>query len=366
MIENKIPLESFAPYGKVTISIENGELHMAGGADRDSYITIPNKYKLPFRIDMTAKMDSPALILQIGEGYIHLNTGGMDNRRMMSIIGGETKPNIHKFDNRVPLNEYFDISVIYGKKAMQLIINGEERYFNKKDAYIKSPSVEDDFKDGFGLKLACFKRTEVYIKSLIVTEYTDDPEFVQVPKKDYFYAPTLTKTEKPVLEDCIKDLSPELQDCIYDIDKHLKALKFRRLIEGGYPESRITYTMPRVTVFKMNISHHLLTQIRTMAMLGFYVNQAGKHTDKFNTIFLRKLEEPDSDFADEIFFRMSQQNYCKVCGGSECSNFNLTEYKGNKKNNCAHFVQFKMVLSDFADVKRVIGTILELSKELAP
>ena len=364
MTDNKIPLESFAHHGKVIVRMENGELHMIGGADRGAYIELPNKFNLPFRIDMTAKMDSPALILQIGDGYINLNTGGMDNRRMMSIIGGETKPNIHKFDNRVPLGEYFDISVIYGKKSMQLIINGEERYFNKKDAYMKSSSAEADFKDGFGLKLACFKRTEVYIKSLTVTEYTNEPEFVSMPKKDYLYAPTLAKTEKPTLENCIKDLSPELQDCIHDMDKYLKALKFKRLIEGGYPESKITYTMPRVTVFKMNISHHLLTQIRTMAMLGFYVNGAGEHTDKFNTMFLRNLEESDPAFADEIFFRMSERNYCKVCGGSKCSNYNLTEYKGTKKNNCAHFVQFKMIPSDFADAKRVVETVLELAKEL--
>ena len=115
MITHNIPLESFTPHGKISISVENGELHMTGGVDRGAYIQIPGKYKLPFRIDMTAKMDSPALIMQIGEGYINLNTGGMDNRRMMSIVGGEAKPNIHKFDNRVPLNEYFDVSVIYGK-----------------------------------------------------------------------------------------------------------------------------------------------------------------------------------------------------------------------------------------------------------
>jgi hypothetical protein len=232
MTIHNIFLNTFIPHGKIAVNVENGELHMTGGADRGTYIELPTKFKLPFRIDMTAKMDSPALILHIGDGYINLNTGGMDNRRMMSIIGGETKPNIHKFDNRVPLNEYFDISVIYGERFMQLIINGEERYFNKKDAYMKSPLTDTDFNDGFGLKLTCYPRTEVSIKSLVVTEYVDEPEFEALPKKDYIYAPTLTKTEKPQLQDCIKDLSPELIDCIIDMDKHLKALKFRRLIEG--------------------------------------------------------------------------------------------------------------------------------------
>ena len=91
MKTHKIPLASLVPHGKVSLTMDNGAL-------------------------------------RIGGGYIHLNTGGMDNRRMMSIIGGETKPNLHKFDHRVPLDAYFDLSVIYGRKAMQLVVNGEERY----------------------------------------------------------------------------------------------------------------------------------------------------------------------------------------------------------------------------------------------
>lgn len=353
MVIHNIPFESFIPHGKVTVSSDNGELHMTGGSDRNAYIEIPSKFNLPFRIDMTAKIDSPALILQIGEGYINLNTGGMDNRRMMSIVGGETKPNIHKFDNSLPLNEYFDISVIYGKKAMQLTINGEERYFNKKDVYMKSPSADADFQDGFGLKIACHKRTEVYIKSLTVTEYTDEPALSALPKKDFIYAPTLTPTDKPTLEDCIKDLSLELKDCIYDIDKSLKELKFKRKIEGGYPESKITYIISKVVSYQIKISHHLMTH-RTMAVLG-------NHTDNFNEIFLNRLDEINSDFAEEIFFRM-QEGHCTHC--IRCANYRLTEYKGNTNNNCQHIVQFKMIASDFGDVRKVIDMVIHLSKNL--
>ena len=370
MIEHNISFDKFIPHGKVTVNIENDELHMTGGVDRGSYIEIPQKYKLPFRIDMTAKMDSPALILKIGDGYIHLNTSGMDNRRMMSIIGGEKKPNIHKFDNHVSLNEYFNISVIYGKKSMQLIINGEERYFNQKDIYMKSPLTDTDFKDGFGLKLFCYKRTEVYIKSLVVTEYADEPEFESLPKRDFIYNTSITKVEKPTLEDCIKGLSPELIDCIVDMDEHLRALKFRRLIEGSYPESRITYTKPKVTLWKMSISSHLMTHW-TMAMVGIYVDGSGKCEEKFNTLLLRKLEEYSPDLAEDIFLRMSQSHYCnkdyggdRACGGCGWQSFNITEYKGTKKNNCAHFIQYKMIPADFDDVKKVLDVILSLSEEL--
>ncbi|MCL2087897.1 MAG: hypothetical protein FWH14_00270 [Oscillospiraceae bacterium] len=365
---HNIILESFVTHGKISISTENGEIHITGRSDRGSYIELPNKFKLPFRIDMTAKMDSAALMLYIGDGYINLNTGGMDNRRMMSIIGGETKPNLHKFDHRVPLNEYFDVTVIYGLKAMQLNINGEERYFNKKDSYMKSPSINENFPDGFGLKIACLKRTEITIKSLTISEYTGEPEFPELPKKDFLYAPTLTKTDKPTVEDCIKDLSPELKTCLLDMDKHLRALKLQRKIEGGYPESKITYFIPKVCTYQIKISHHLMTH-RTTAMLGFYMNNAEERSDEFNVKFLNRLEEISPELAENIFNRMNEF-HCRSCqgeylcrGNHSCNHYNLTEYKGCKKNNCQHIVQFKMIPPDFDDVKKVIDVIIDLSKE---
>lgn len=357
----KIQFESFVPHGKVTVTTDNSELRMTGGVDYGAYIELPDKFRLPFRIDMTAKIDSPALILMIGNGYINLNTGGMDNRRMTSIIGGETKPNIHKFDNTVPLNEYFDISVIYGRKAMQLIINGEERYFNKKDIYMKSLSIDADFSDGFGFRLACRKRTEAYIKSLAITEYDSEPDFPELPKKDFIYSPTLTPTERPTLEECVKDLSPELKECVFSMDRYFKELKFRQKIEGGYPESRITYIIPKVVSYQIKISHHLMTH-RTTAMLGFYINNSGERTDEFNVRFLSKLEETEPDLAGEIFFRMYEL-HCSSCRGNHsCNHYNPTEYKGRKKNNCQHIVQFKMIPSDFDDVKKVLNAIIAIAK----
>jgi len=353
MIIHQIPLESFVPHGKVTVSIENNKLCIIGGIDYGAYIALPDKFKLPFRIDMTAKIDSPALILRIGDGYINLNTGGMDNRRMTSIIGGETKPNIHKFDNMLPLNEYFDVSIIYGRKAMQLIINGEERYFNKKDIYMKLPSVDTDFKDGFGFKIACHKRTEVFIKSLIITEFDDEPDFPILPKKDANYAPSLTPSDKPTLDDCIKDLTQDLQDKIYDMDKHLRSMKFKRIIEGGYPESKITYILPKVVSYKIKISHNLLTHL-TMSLRGNYISD-------FNSKIISKLAETDPDFADEIFSRAKDCTGCNGKGnGQGCMNNNIVEYNGKKKINCALTVQFKMIPSDFNDVKELINAVIAL------
>ena len=211
---HNIALDSSIPHGKIWVGVNNSNLHMIGANNKEAYIEFPGRYKLPFRIDMTAKMDSPALIVRIGNGYININTRGMDNRRLASIIGGETKPGTHKFDNRVPLNEYFNVSVIYGRKAMQLIINGEERYFNTKDAYMKLKTIDTDFPDGFGLKLACHERTEIFVKSLTVTEYDKEPEFAKLPTAENIYAPSPTPTDKPKFEECIAGLTPDLKEIL--------------------------------------------------------------------------------------------------------------------------------------------------------
>ena len=358
MKTHNIALESFIPHGKILANVNNGELQITGINNYGAYIGFPDKFKLPFRIDMTAKMDSPAFIMRIGDGYIKFNTGGMDNRRMVSIIGGETKPGIHKFDNRVPLGEYFDISLIYGRKAMQLIINGEERYFNTKDIYMKSKTIDTDFADGFSLKLACHQRTEIFVKSLTVMEYDSEPEFAELPKPDYIYAPSLTRTDKPTLDDCIADLTPELKEKIHEMDIYLKSLKFKRKIEGGYPESKITYFIPKVVSYQIKTSHHLLWH-RTTAMLGFYINNSGERTDEFNVEFLKKIKP---ELAGEIFNRM-YEIHCGSCRGNHsCAHYNITEYNGCKKNNCQHIIMFKMIPTDFDDVKKVIEVIMDMAK----
>ena len=192
--------------------------------------------------------------------------------------------------------------------------------------------------------------------------FRSEPAFAAPPKREYVYAPSLTKTEKPVLEDCIQDLAPSLQACLRDMDIHLKALKFRSKIEGGYPESKITYFVPRVVSYQIKISHHLLTH-RTTAMLGFYMNNAGER-DQFNVGFLSKLEETEPGLAWAIFSRMYELHCPRCRGNHSCAHYNLTELNGHKKNNCQHIVEFKMNPADFGDIKIVIDAILDINKEI--
>ena len=89
------------------------------------------------------------------------------------------------------------------------------------------------------------------------------------------------------------------------------------------------------------------------------IGYIGNYISDFNDKVLNRLAETDASFADEIFSRV------KICTGCNkdnkgCINNNVIEYKGKKKTNCTLIVQFKMIPSDFDDVKKVIQAITDI------
>lgn len=376
MITHKIPLESFLMHGRVSCNISGNELCMTTNTTLNtlfsrtdtpikSYIYLPDKYKLPFRIDMTVKIDSPAMYLIIGNGHLGIGTGGMDNRSITSIVGDEFKPRKHRADNNIPMGEFVHISAIYGRKAMQLIVNGESRYYSKKDLYIKSPLLDTKFQDGFEFKLACDKRTSLTLSAFAITEYEDsEPEFI--PESTYeLPPPCLSVTEKPTIEYCIQGLKSELQQAILDTDKYLhktlkKSMKFKRKIEGGYPCGKITYVSPLGFSYKLNISGQTMTH--SMSWIGYNTKREQKKYGGFKKAdysidTLEKLAEVSPEFANEIFFRMKE---CAGCYGGSCMHRSHYEYKGEKKTSCGGAIHFKMFPSEFVDARKVIEAINEI------
>ncbi|MEG0692559.1 MAG: hypothetical protein RR444_05700, partial [Oscillospiraceae bacterium] len=281
MITNNIDLVSLIPKGKVSTNFDNEELSMTTNCAFKNwftndetpiniYISLPNKYKIPFRINMTIKIDSPALYLLIGKGHIGFATG-MDNRRVTDILGGISKPNTHFFDNRLIMNQYTEISITYGMKSMWIYVNNELRCISKKDVYIKAFKnglIPEEFKDGFNISLACDKRTKMDIKSLTVFELKNEEIVEPSEKPDINPLPvSLSVSEKPTLEVCIKGLSNELQKEIINTDEFFlqamkKNLKFKRKIEGGYPCSKISYVSSfglsyKIHIFESTLWHQL-------------------------------------------------------------------------------------------------------------
>ena len=100
----------------------------------DSYVYTPDTYRLPLRIDLSVKIDSPGLYLLLGNGHLNFGTPWSDNRRIDDIIDPNCKPRF--FHNHIPMDEFVDISVIYGFTNMQILINGEERYYSEKEKYM--------------------------------------------------------------------------------------------------------------------------------------------------------------------------------------------------------------------------------------
>ena len=71
MITHNVPIKSFLSLGGAEVSADNDKLHMTATTAVNnvfiysptpikSYIYLPEKYKLPFRIDMSVKIDSPS------------------------------------------------------------------------------------------------------------------------------------------------------------------------------------------------------------------------------------------------------------------------------------------------------------------
>lgn len=143
------------------------------------------------------------------------------------------------------MNEFTEISVLYDLKEMQILIDGEERYYSNNERYMKSRAFSEMNQDGCELKIACDKLVNLCIKSVTVTEYDETcgishsgMELLIAPAKNMAIAPG----EKPTFEKCISLLPEYFQSEIVKNDEYLRALKplkFKRQIEKN--GNKITY-----------------------------------------------------------------------------------------------------------------------------
>lgn len=175
-----INLSKITPQGKVETSLINDELQMTTTVSLNTHfdksdmpikhnISLPGRYQLPLRINMMVKINAPTLYLLLGKGHVNFLSDWQDNRRLGDIIENDYKP--HSFQNGISLNTYVEVAVIYDFKFMQILVNGEERYFSKKEKYMKSKQLENLNKEGFEVKIACSKHTELSLREVSIIEY---------------------------------------------------------------------------------------------------------------------------------------------------------------------------------------------------
>lgn len=367
-----IDFNSFLPKGHVITEIKDEMHHMTttkrlslkfDKKDKsvDSYVYLEDTYKLPLRIDLTIKIDSPGLYLFLGNGHINFGTPWSDNRRMDDIIEPNFKTRF--FHNHIPMNEFVDISVIYDFKAMQVLIGGEERFYSEKEKYMKSKLLKELNGTGHALKIACTKRADLIIKSLSITEYD---EAIEITRSDVSMPEPLQSNkaveseQKPKFETCISLLPEEIQEEITKTDnflRTLKPMKFKRQIEKH--GNKITYVAPEYgfsyALHPSNdiIDHSLNWYIITSSKPEFWHRKADMMEATLN-----KIAETSPELAERMFYNLSE---CIAC--TQCIVKTLYEFHGKKKVTCHGKMELKMCVSDFEDVRAFIKTINELSME---
>lgn len=380
MIIHSIPLTSFLIRGPLDVNIADNELRMETKVAINTlfsktetpiktYLYLPDRYKLPFTIDMTVKIDSPALYLLIGKGHVGFATGILDNRRITDVLGNDYKPNSHMFDNDIPIGEYVDLSITYGKTAMWVSINGALRCFSKKDPYIKAikgNAWPEAFKDGLNVALAADKRTQVTLKSFTVTVYDEEPA-TPAQKSATQPAPTLSPADKPTVAECVQRLAPQLQAEVLRTDEYLlkhmkKSLRLKRTIEGGFPCCRITYVSPFGFRYKVHVSDTYVWH--DICWIAYNTNRerekfGGLRKADYTVDVLEQLAKEVPAFGDAMFDRMKECTGCYYNFGG-CMGRQKYIYQGKTKVSCGGKLEFNMTPSDFADARKVIAAIADV------
>lgn len=374
MRKHSIELTSFIQKGQTECDNKDNILHVltkhsiptqrfdAEHLSIDSYIYLPQKYKLPLRIDMTAKIDAPGFYILLGKGHINFGTLWSDNRRMDDIVAPTRKTMF--FHNHINMNEYAEISIIYDLKEMQILINSEERYYSKKEKYMKSPAFIEMNKEGFEIKIACDKLVNLYIKSFSVTEcengfnilHNGDPLPAAIMKNE-----TIKPGVAPSLEKCISLLPAEIQSEIIKIDEYLKSLrplKFKRQLEKN--GNKITYV---ASEYGVSYAIYLSNDVFDHSLQWYLITNGKPETwhRKANRMedTLGGLADKSQEFAERMF------NNLYDCVGCYQNCLARTQYRFRNKNKvaCHGKLKFKMSTTGFEEVRAFVDEINHLVGE---
>ena len=342
------------------------------GVSVRSAIEAEGLYRLPLKIDLTVSLETPGFCILLGKhGRIPLCTDWDTGRRVTDLAEPDGKI-ILPFANHFPLNTPTDITVIYNLKSMQILINGEQRYYSTKEKYMKSALFPELNAGGFNLRLTGNKRTNVLLHSITVTESGNDFE---ITKQEYMPDPITsnipvpagvkasyeniiaTLGRKPTFEDIIAGLPADIHAKVVEIDAFLrsyKPLKFRRTLEKY--GNKISYVASGEGFsYHIRPSRDLLTHDFCWYMLTNSRENWGKRKGDRLVETLEKLAADDPAFANRIF------SYTKDCVGCypHCVCLSPYTFGGKKRFACHGKFDFKGIASEFDDVMRFVRAIVE-------
>jgi len=304
-------------------------------------------------------MPQPGLHLLLGEGHISFGTMS-DNRSLGDIVEPDNKKPKH-FNNRTNLVNDIEITVLYGLKFMQIVIDGETRYFSKKEKYMRSGLLADMNKAGLALRLGTDKFAEVILKHMTVEEYDVEPDAIPInneigESRLYF----IRKGVKASFEACISLLAPALQEEIIKTDQFLlnaKELKIKRKIEGDQLGCKLTYiSSAHGFSYSLRINEHLMAHSYWWYMLSNYKFEGkfmGRKNDLTN-LTLKRIYAQSPEIADRL---VSYYGKCTGCSQS-CAVKTIYELNHKKFVSCHGQMHMNMNLQTFSDFRFMIDNVL--------
>jgi hypothetical protein len=356
------------PHGEITARVTNGitELstpHSVTGAGfnlhtqshRRHRADICGTYNIPFKLEMRVMIDFPAFILLVGDGHITFATPREDNRKIEDFIKPSGKPNQdrYSYDNRLPFNEWVDISVAVNPDELQIIINGEERYYSRKQSYVKAK-----IHPALTLGLVVAKGALLRVQSFSVVESKEAPP---VERGGFEEKKPVPLNIKPTFENVIAHLPPVFQKEALAMDNYLKSLnplKFKRAVDknGG----KITYTASN-----FGISYTLrISGAESSHDFGWYIVTNGKpetwhRKADYMEETLAEIAETNGALAERIFNAISD---CVGCYAPGCLAKVLYNYNGRKRFVCHGRIRMRLCRADFDDTREFFGYLNEMLK----
>lgn len=374
LVTHNIPLKSIQSKGKVHMDLLEDGLHVTlterlatdfrnKDMDIKSYIHTDNNYRLPLQIDLCLAIDSPGAYLLFGKGHISFGTVWSDNRRIDDIVKPTYKPRF--FHNHIPIGEFVNISIVYDINAMQIIINGEERYYSENERYMITNSLRAFNETGSDIRIACDKHTTIVLKSLAITEYDGAIGAVQI--NETLPSPIIKNEaykvgDKPKFNSCLSLLPENIRNKIIDIDNFLlglKPMKFSRKIDKL--GNKITYIdCKHGFSYSMYLSNDMMYHSLSWYIMTNCKPEDWCRKDDMMESTLAEIDEINHELAKRLFSNLRE---CIACCLERCKVKTLYEYQGKKKLTCHGIMEFRMKEQDFDDVKYFIDTINKVYRD---
>ena len=351
MNKHNISVESFLPKNKIKTKIDNGALHVPAEVENlgkhRHHINVPGKYKLPFRIDMTARIKyyeinqiASQVRLYINKGNIYFNGGHTSATDI--VTGDDISPCFIAY-NDIPTEEYVDISIMFGLDVMWVSVNGKYCFSSEEMPYMRMLN-ENSLANGFDVAICGGTATRFSLKSFSIIEFEEDEP--DIPN-ELMNLPVLTAFDL-----FVKGLPCTIQEEMFKMDAFLmdemkKTMKFRKSINKM---GHLTYESS--CGFRFEIKEYGAG----LTFLTAWVKTA-KKPDYTNEIIL-ELTKSSPDVALKLFDTILG---CEL-HSRECQRTVMYEYEGNSKSSCCGRMNIKMDACGFDDLTKFVVAASEVVK----